>query len=147
MQDASDFSLRIMVVEPERRVVVDEHMTTLPFKRVDLPGVDPRPKKERTVTVRLPLPPTTTPVATTPVAPPAEPLPAPRHAWLPSPNHPVPSRVRARSLLGLPPPPPIRAAPLSDDDERRMQRRVRAWRRIAWAQRMLERFQFAVAEQ
>jgi hypothetical protein len=147
MQDASDFSLRIVVVEPDRRVVVvDDQIPTVPFPRARLPGVDLRPQRERSVTQKLPAPPSPTPVATTPVTRPGKPLPAPRHAWLASPHNPQPSRVRARSLLGVPPPPPVRAAPLSDDDERRMQRRTRAWRRIAWAQRMLERFGFAASE-
>jgi hypothetical protein len=138
MQDAADFSLRITLVEPERRVVADDQLTTTPFKRANLPGVDLRPAAERPAPVARPaaaaVPKTNTPLA------------APRHAWLPSPSHPVPSRIRARSLLGVPPPPPPRATPLSDEDEHRMQRRVRAWRRIAWAQRMLERFQFVAPE-
>jgi hypothetical protein len=75
--------------------------------------------------------------ATTPFVRP--PLPPPRHAWPAAPTRAaVPSRIKARSLL---PPPPTRATPLSDDDERRMQRRARAYRRQAWALRMLERFQ------
>ncbi len=131
MQDAADFSLRITVVEPDRRVVTEEQLTTTPFQRVSLPGVDPVPKANR--------PPANRPLANGP-------LPAPRHAWLPSPGHPVPSRIRARSLLGVPPPPPPRAVPLSDEDEQRMQRRARAWRRMAWAQRMLEHFQFVAPE-
>ncbi|HEX6839006.1 MAG TPA: hypothetical protein VF334_20650 [Polyangia bacterium] len=112
MQDGSDFSLPIVVVLPERRVVVsDEHASTTPFVRAPLPGVDARPA----------------------------PLPAARHAWLPSKT--VAARPRMRHLRSLPPP-PTRATPLSDDDEKRMQRRVRAYRRQAWAQRLLERFQF-----
>jgi hypothetical protein len=133
MQDAHDFSLPIVVMMPERRVVVaaDDHATTIPFTRAKLPGVDLRPAQDRAAEV-----------ASMPV--PAEPLPAPRHAWLPSHSgrQPVPSRIKARSLLGVPPPPPVRAAPLSDDDERRMQRRTRAYRRIAWADRLLRRFGF-----
>lgn len=157
MQDATDFSLRILVVEPERPLHVDEQLTTTPFVRANLPGVDLRPARERTATIKIPTPAAAAPAAILAVPSPeplaasrsaarrtaANPLPPPRHAWLPSPNHPVPSRVRARSLLGVPPPPPTRASPLSDDDERRMVRRARAWRRMAWAQRMLERFQFA----
>jgi hypothetical protein len=134
MQDAHDFSLPIVVTAPERRVVTaDDHATTIPFARARLPGVDLRPAQERASEVaRMPAP----------AEPP--PLPAPRHAWLPSHSgrQPVPSRIKARSLLGVPPPPPVRAAPLSDDDERRMQRRARTFRRIAWAQRLLVRFQF-----
>ncbi|MGZ3406057.1 MAG: hypothetical protein ACXVDD_02975 [Polyangia bacterium] len=138
MQDAHDFSLRIVVTAPERRVVVvaDEHATTLPFARANLPGVDLRPAQERTSQITRP---------PAPVG--AEPLAPSRHAWLPSHSgqKPVPSRLKARSLLGVPPPPPARAAPLSDDDERRMERRARAYRRMAWAQRLLERFQFVEA--
>ena len=140
MPDA-DFSLPIVVVLSDRRVVAEDQLPTLPFKRANLPGVDLRPAQERP---SLAAPPARTPVAANAAEP--RPLPAPRHAWLPSPSHPVPSKVRARSLLGVPPPPAPRAAPLSDDEERRIQARVRAWRRIAWAQRMLERFQFADAQ-
>ena len=115
MQDASDFSLPILIVLPERKVVADEHAATTPFVRAPLPGVDP---------------------------PSRAPLPAPRHAWPSSPTKAaVPSRLKARILHAVPPP-PSRATPLSDDDEKRMQRRTRAYRRQAWAQRMLERFQF-----
>lgn len=147
MQDMRDFSLPITVVLPERRVVTaDDQMTTTPFRRANLPGVDLTPAKERPA-ARRPLSGAPMPTVAAAAAPtPDKPLPAPRHAWLPTPSHPVPSRIRARSLLGVPPPPPIRAAPLSDDDERRMQRRTRAWRRIAWAQRMLEYFGFAAPE-
>jgi hypothetical protein len=166
MQDA-DFSLPIVVELPERRARADRRVagdrraaaelaTTTPFKRAALPGVDLRTAEERAVTTRRPVPTATRKAAAPNAAAPkdaaatstaaVEPLPAPRHAWLPSPSHPVPSRVRARSLLGVPPPPAPRAVPLSDDDERRMQRRVRAWRRIAWAQRLLERFQFVAAQ-
>ena len=141
MQDQRDFSLPIVVVLPERRVVTaDEHQTTTPFRRAKLPGVDLTPANERSAVAQRPLAATPLPSVAD-----ARPLPAPRHTWLPSPSHPVPSKVRARSLLGVPAPPPIRAAPLSDDDERRMQRRTRAWRRIAWAQRLLERFGFEAA--
>lgn len=78
---------------------------------------------------------------TTPFA--RAPLPAPRHAWPDlATKAAVPSRLKARGLRGLPPPPATRAPPLSDDDEQRMQRRARAYRRQAWAQRLLERFQF-----
>ncbi|HWE28040.1 MAG TPA: hypothetical protein VHB97_08570 [Polyangia bacterium] len=134
MQDASDFSLPILVVLPERKVIVDEQASTTPFTRARLPGVDLRPAQERAAAAAK-LPPAIDPA----------PLPAPRHAWVPSASgrHPVPSRLKARSLLGVPPPPPPRAVPLSDDDERRMLERVRAYRRMAWAQRLLERFQFA----
>ena len=134
MQDAADFSLPIVVVLPERRVVVDEQASTTPFTRANLPGVDLRPAQQRAADVsRLPRP----------VEPTA--LPAPRHAWIGSHSgrQPVPSRLKARSLLGVPPPPPPRAVPLSDDDEQRMLKRARAYRRMAWAQRLLERFQFA----
>jgi hypothetical protein len=124
MQDASDFSLPIIVVTPEPRAAADDHQTTVPFRRPTLPGVGPRVAR----------------------VDPARPRPAARHASPPDPGHPVPSRQRARRLLGVPPPPPTRAAPLSDDDGRRMERRARAWRRIAWAQRMLERFQFAAPQ-
>jgi hypothetical protein len=135
MQDGYDFSLPIVVMAPQRRVVADDHATTIPFARANLPGVDLRPAQERAAAIeQLPAP--------------VEPLPPPRHAWLPSHSgrQPVPSRLKARSLLGVPPPPPTRAAPLSDDDERRMQRRARAYRRMAWAQRLLERFHFAAEE-
>jgi hypothetical protein len=134
MQDASDFSLPIIVVLPERKVIVDEHASTVPFPRAKLPGVDLRPSQERAVDAGR------VPVSIEPT-----PLPAPRHAWIASHSgqHPVPSRLKARSLLGVPPPPPPRAVPLSDDDEQRMSRRARAYRRMAWAQRLLERFQFA----
>jgi len=136
MQDASDFSLPITVVLPERRVVADEHAATTPFVRAKLPGVDLRPANERRDAPASSPPPGA-------ASPSQAPLPAPRHAWLPSPTRAgVPSRLKARSLLGLPPPPAPRATPLSDDDEERMQRRVRAYRRQAWAQRLLERFQF-----
>jgi hypothetical protein len=130
----SDFSLPIVVVLPERRVVVaDEQAATTPFARAKLPGVDLRPALERAAEA-----------ARMPVAVELEALPPPCHAWLPSHSaqHPVPSRVRARSLLGVPPPPPPRASPLSDDDGKRMMKRARAYRRMAWAQRLLERFQF-----
>jgi hypothetical protein len=126
MQDGSDFSLPIVVVLPDRKVIVDERAATKPFIRANLPGVDLRPPNERS-----------TPVLER--RPEAAPLPAPRHAWLGSPSA---SQVRARSLLGVPPPPAPRAVPLSDDDEQRAMRRVRAYRRQAWAQRLLERFQF-----
>jgi hypothetical protein len=128
MQDGSDFSLPIVVVLPDRKVIVDERAATAPFIRAKLPGVDLRPAEER---------------ASQPVAHEATPVPlaAPRHAWLP-PHNPVPSRQKARSLLGVPPPPAPRAVPLSDDDEKRMLRRERGYRRQAWAQRLLERFQF-----
>jgi hypothetical protein len=134
MQDASDFSLPITIVLPERRVVADEHAATAPFKRAKLPGVDLRPAQLRAAEVaRMPAPKEPTPL----------PLPPPRHAWLPSHSgHPVPSRLRARSLLGVPPPPPPRATPLSDEDEQRMMRRARGYRRQAWAQRLLEHFHF-----
>jgi len=132
-----DFSLRITLVEPDGRAVADDQMTTTPFQRANLPGVDLRPANERAAAAK--------PAAVRLVPKTNRPLEAPRHAWLPSPSHPVPSRIRARSLLGVPPPPPPRAVPLSDEDEHRMQRRVRAWRRIAWAQRMLERFGFEAA--
>ncbi len=120
MQDG-DFSLPIVVVLPERRVVADERAKTTPFIRAPLPGVDPRAPRQRPATA---------------------PLPAPRHAWPSSPTQAaVPSRMKARHLAAVPPP-PSHATPLSDEDEKRMQRRVRAYRRQAWAQRMLERFQF-----
>jgi len=138
MQDAADFSLPIVVVLPERKVIVDEQAATAPFARANLPGVDLRPAIERTAEIaRLPAP------SSEP-----SPLPAPRHAWIGSHStrHPVPSRLKARSLLGVPPPPPPRAVPLSDDDEQRMLKRARAYRRMAWAQRMLERFQFCEPE-
>lgn len=146
MQDGSDFSLPIVVVLPDRKVIVDERAATTPFIRANLPGVDLRPANERSTPVleRRPARPSA-------VAPEAAPLPAPRHAWLgsqatsphaTSPHPPSPSQIRARSLLGVPPPPAPRAVPLSDDDEQRALRRVRAYRRQAWAQRMLERFQF-----
>ncbi|HXU71884.1 MAG TPA: hypothetical protein VN947_21265 [Polyangia bacterium] len=151
MQDVRDFSLPIVVVLPERRVVTaDDQLTTTPFRKANLPGVDLTPAKERPPVARRPLSGTPAPSIAEPAAAAASafaggarPLPAPRHAWLPTPAHPQPSKIRARSLLGVPPPPPTRAAPLSDDDERRMLRRTHAWRRIAWAQRMLERFGFA----
>lgn len=118
MQDA-DFLLPIVVVLPERRVVADEHAATTPFMRAPLPGVDLGKARD-----------------------PAAPLPAPRHAWPATPTKAaVPSRLKARILQAVPPP-PTRATPLSDDDEQRMQRRARAYRRQAWAQRLLERFQF-----
>lgn len=126
MQDG-DFSLPIVVVLPERRIVADEHAATTPFIRAPLPGVDPRPARSR------------------PVGAPLEraPLPPARHAWPSSPTRAaVPSRLKARSILAAAPPPATRAVPLSDDDGKRMERRVRAYRRQAWAQRMLERFQF-----
>jgi hypothetical protein len=133
MQDATDFSLPIVVVLPERKVIVDEHASTAPFTRANLPGVDLRPPKERAEAAQ----------SHARIEPTA--LPAPRHAWIGSHSgrHPVPSRLKARSLLGVPPPPPPRAVPLSDDDEQRMLKRARAYRRMAWAQRLLERFQFA----
>lgn len=133
MQDAHDFSLPIVVVLPERKVIVDEQASTTPFTRANLPGVDLRPAQERAAeAARMPAR----------VVEPT-PLPAPRHAWLAhSTRNPVPSRLKARSLLGVPPPPPPRAVPLSDDDEQRMLKRARAYRRMAWAQRLLERFQF-----
>ena len=126
MQDG-DFSLPIVVVLPERRIVADEHAATTPFIRAPLPGVDPRPARPRPVG-----------------APPARaPLPPARHAWPPAPTRAaVPSRLKARSILAAAPPPATHAVPLSDDDGKRMERRVRAYRRQAWAQRMLERFQF-----
>lgn len=134
MQDVRDFSLPIVVVLPERRVVAaDDHVTTTPFRRASLPGVDLTPARERPPAARRPLSGLPAPSVAEPAA----------VAALRSPAHPQPSKIRARSLLGVPPPPPTRASPLSDDDERRMQRRARAWRRIAWAQRMLERFGFA----
>ena len=149
MQDAPDFSLPIVVVLPERRVVADEQASTTPFVRAALPGVDLRPAVERAATAGSRSRPAAAEAGPRPSAPsagsrPAAPLSAPHHARLPSPSpsHPVPSRLRARSLLGVPPPPPTRAAPLSDDDEQRMLRRTRAYRRIAWAQRLLERFGF-----
>ena len=134
MHDATDFSLPIVVMAPERRIVADDHATTTPFSRARLPGVDLRPAQQRAAeAAELPAPAEPTP------------LPAPRHAWLPSHSGrpPVPSRIKARSLLGVPPPPLTRAAPLSDDDEKRMLRRARAYRRIAWAKRLLRRFLFA----
>jgi len=132
MQDASDFSLPITVVLPEGKVIVDERAKTVPFKRANLPGVDLRPAQQRAeAAAKLPAPEELTPL----------PLPPPRHAWLAA-HNPVPSRVKARSLLGVPAPPPPRAVPLSDEDEKRMMRRAHAYRRQAWAQRMLERFQF-----
>jgi hypothetical protein len=137
MQDAPDFSLPIVVMPLERRVVADDHATTTPFSRAKLPGVDLRPAQQRAAEVaRMPAPPEPTP------------LPPPRHSWLPSHSgrHPVPSRIKARSLLGVPPPPPSRASPLSDDDEKRMLRRARIYRRIAWAQRLLRRFQFELSD-
>ena len=135
MQDGSDFSLPIVVVLPERNVIVDERAKTRPFIRAKLPGVDMRTQQERA---------TQPPVAAAPQRPVARevaPLPAPRHAWLPSPNT-VTSRQKTRHLQSVPPPPATRAVPLSDDDEQRALRRARAYRRQAWAQRMLERFQF-----
>jgi hypothetical protein len=141
---AHDFSLEITVdipadPRPAVRVRVDELAPTRPFTRVPalpnidrrpLPGVDPRPAQQRAAeTVRLPVP----------VEP--APLAAPRHAWLPahSGHAPTPSQKKARSLLGVPPPPPTRAAPLSDEDGARAARRVRAYKRQAWAQDMLEK--------
>jgi hypothetical protein len=133
MQDGSDFSLPIVVVLPDRKVIVDERARTKPFIRANLPGVDLRPPNERSTPVleRRPSRPS-------PIAPEAAPLPAPRHAWLGS----QAAQVHARSVLEVPPPPAPRAVPLSDDDEQRALRRARAYRRQAWAQRMLERFQF-----
>ncbi len=128
MRDASDFSLPIVIVLPERRVVADEHAATRPFIRANLPGVDLRPAPDRA-----------TAVARRPAAVEPPPAPAPRR---PSPLPGVPSRLKARSLLGVPPPPAPRASPLSDDDEQRMRRRTRAYERIAWAQRLLRRFRF-----
>src|SRR5690242_3809634 len=133
MQDGSDFSLPIVVVLPDRKVIVDERAATKPFIRANLPGVDLRPANERSTPVleRRPARPSA-------VTPAAAPLPAPRHAWLgsqaASPHAPSASQVRARSLMGVPPPPAPRAVPLSDDDEQRMLRRTRAYRRQAWAQ-------------
>jgi hypothetical protein len=142
---AHDFSLDITVDipadprPPVRRVHVDEHAPTRPFTRVaalpnidrrPLPGVDLRPAQQRPAEA-----------AHLPVAVEPAPLAAPRHAWMPahSGHAPTPSRQKARSLLGVPPPPPTRAAPLSDEDGARAARRVRAYKRQAWAQDMLEK--------
>ena len=132
MQDGSDFSLPIEVVAMERQAPADDHAATTPFVRAPLPSP------------RHAWPPPASPLS--PSLPPAPSLPL-QPARSRSTKHPVPSRLKARRLLGVPPPPPTRAVPLSDDDERRMQRRVRAWRRIGWAQRMLERFHFDEATQ
>lgn len=142
MQDASDFSLPIVVVLPERKVIVDEQASTTPFSRANLPGVDLRPPEERAAGERA------ADASRPPLRVQPTPLPAPRHAWIGSHSsrNPVPSRLKARSLLGVPPPPPPRAVPLSDDDEQRMLRRARAYRRMAWAQRLLERFQFSTPD-
>lgn len=147
--NAHDFSLEILVDVPDDgpprvRVHVDEHAATRPFNRVappavvdrrPLPGVDPRPAAQRAaVTVTVP---DGDPAQASAAA---APLSSPRHAWLtPSGRHPVPSRQRARSLLGVPPPPPARATPLSDEDAARMARRTRTLARSRWAQSMLAR--------
>lgn len=155
MQDGSDFSLPIVVVLPERKVVVaDDRAATTPFIRAPLPGIDPRPTRARAEAAppRAEAAPPRAEAAPRADAPPlraeaaprtaAVPLPAPRHAWLSSATRAaVPSRIKARHLAAVPPP-PSHATPLSDEDEKRMQRRMRAYRRQAWAQRMLERFQF-----
>jgi hypothetical protein len=122
MQDPGDFSLRIVVMPPES-APVDEGATTSLFPRSPLPGVNlSHVRVRREQLQRPPTPP---------------PLPPARHAWLPK-----TARPRAPGIT--PPPPPLRphASPLSDDDGRRMQRRIRAHRRIRWAQTMLRRFQF-----
>lgn len=137
MQDASDFSLPIVVVLPERKVIVDEQASTTPFARAKLPGVDLRPAQLRAAAVARLRPEaqpealSSRPRATTPSR---------------SARHSLPSRLKARSLLGVPPPPALRAVPLSDDDERRMLARARAYRRKAWAQRLLAHFGFEPAD-
>jgi hypothetical protein len=135
--DGHDFSLPIFVAPPER---VDEQAPTKPFSKLPplpavqrrpLPGVDLRPPQQREVAESL--------LAAASADPAAQPA-RPSH----SARHPIPSRQRARSLLGVPPPPAPRAAPLSDDDADRAARRARALQRIAWAERMLRKFQFAM---
>lgn len=124
MQDPGDFTLRIVVMPPER-APVDEGATTNLFSRPPLPGVDlAHVRRARAQLERPPAP-----------------LPPPRHAW-------IAPRASAAPAPGATPPPPLRphASPLSDDDGKRMARRIRANRRIAWAQTMLRRFQFAAAD-
>jgi hypothetical protein len=129
MHDAQDFSLPIEVVAPER--AVDDHAPTRPYPRAPLPGVDLRSAEERRA-----LPHPTMPEVGTP-----EPAPLPP---VPVADAPLAARARMRSRVDLTPPPtPLpRAEPLSDAEERRMMRRARGYRRQAWAQELLRRFNF-----
>ena len=118
MQDASDFSLRIVVMAPEQPVRADDHATTTPFTCAPPAGRRPAPGRRAHRGVA--------PARGAARRSAAAGGSASGLAAAAPPVQPSPSRIKARSLLGVPAPPPTRAAPLSDEEEKRMLRRARA---------------------
>jgi hypothetical protein len=113
MQNAADFTLPITVTDPDE--LAEELATTAPFERP--PGAD----FHALPTQLLPLP----------------------EALPPSPHTRDSSRSKVYAGViqtGRPVAP--RPAPLSDEEEARIRRRQRAYRRMAWAQHLLQRFGF-----
>src|SRR5262245_48744844 len=114
MQNAADFTLRITVTDPNE--LHEELATTAPFERPRHDG-----DFHSLPTQLLPL---------------AEALP-------PSPRTRDSSRSKVYAgVIQNPRPAAPRASPLSDEEEARIRRRQRAYRKMAWAQHLLQRFGF-----
>jgi hypothetical protein len=154
MADASDFSLRILVTEPD--IIEDERAKTRPFVKPRAPQVD----SGRITHARAELPRNEPPRDASLYAEPAHEAPAQAASLYAEPAHdaplygepapaattlgrlPVASRQKVQRRAALPPPPRPGAEPLSDDELARMRRRRRAQQKMAWARNLLQRFNF-----